>query len=145
VVMVTLTTGIMFLLFSCMHYWMWGILQQWSTCAPTAYEVVWNCWKFEQDWFTGWYHTRHSMHYTHWRSVVLPHLSSIPFWLTHQFFQIVYFFGGGGSPSVYWKFPSFHSKVTKLFNIYIISQVFKYTTDLFNWFVIRFFFCFCIL
>jgi len=41
--MVTLTTGIMFLLFTCMHFWVWGILRKWSACAPTAYEVVRVC------------------------------------------------------------------------------------------------------
>jgi hypothetical protein len=40
VVMVTLITSIMFLLFTCMQLWGWRILQSWSTCAPTAYEVV---------------------------------------------------------------------------------------------------------
>jgi hypothetical protein len=46
--MVSLTTGIMFLLFMCMYFWAWGILQRWSACAPTAYEVVRECLKFEK-------------------------------------------------------------------------------------------------
>jgi hypothetical protein len=48
--MVTLTTGIMFLLFTCMYLWVWGILRQWSACAPTACEEVSNCRKFEKLW-----------------------------------------------------------------------------------------------
>jgi RsiW-degrading membrane proteinase PrsW (M82 family) len=39
VVMVTLITGIMFLLFTCMHF-AWGILRRWSTCAPSACKAV---------------------------------------------------------------------------------------------------------
>jgi hypothetical protein len=50
VVMVTLTTGIAFLLFTCMYFWVWGILWRWSVCAPTAYEVVRDCRKFETQW-----------------------------------------------------------------------------------------------
>jgi hypothetical protein len=46
VVMVSLTTSIMFLLFSWMHCWVWGILRRWSACAPTIYELVCNCQKF---------------------------------------------------------------------------------------------------
>jgi hypothetical protein len=40
--MVTLTTGIMFLLFTCMHYWMWGILQSWSMCVwlPMKWSMI---------------------------------------------------------------------------------------------------------
>jgi hypothetical protein len=34
--MVTLTTGVMFLLFTCVQFWTWGILRRWSTYAPTA-------------------------------------------------------------------------------------------------------------
>jgi hypothetical protein len=41
--MVTLTTGIIFFPFTCMHFWVWGILRMWSGCAPTAYEVVHDC------------------------------------------------------------------------------------------------------
>jgi hypothetical protein len=40
VVMVPFTIDIMFLLFTCMHSWMRGILRRWSACAPTAYELV---------------------------------------------------------------------------------------------------------
>jgi hypothetical protein len=36
VVMVTLTTGLMFLLFTCIHPWVWGILRRWSAFAPTV-------------------------------------------------------------------------------------------------------------
>jgi hypothetical protein len=50
VVMVTLTTG-MFLLFTCMHIWVWRILRRWFVCAPTAYEVVRDCRKFEKHLF----------------------------------------------------------------------------------------------
>jgi hypothetical protein len=39
VVMVTLITG-MFLLFTCTHSWMWGILRRQSACVPTAHEMV---------------------------------------------------------------------------------------------------------
>jgi hypothetical protein len=39
VLMVTLATSIMFLLFSCMHFCVWGILRRQSACAPTAYKV----------------------------------------------------------------------------------------------------------
>jgi xanthine/uracil permease len=49
VVMVTLATGIMFLLFTCMHFWGWEILR-WTACAPTAYEVNRDCRKFEKHW-----------------------------------------------------------------------------------------------
>jgi hypothetical protein len=45
--MVIMTTSIMFLLFICMHFWVWGILQRWPAFAPTTYEVVCNYWKFE--------------------------------------------------------------------------------------------------
>jgi hypothetical protein len=45
--MVTLITDIIFFLFTCMHYWVWGILQRWYTCAPAAYEVVRNCRSFD--------------------------------------------------------------------------------------------------
>jgi hypothetical protein len=31
-----------------MHFWVWGILRRWSACAPTAYEVVRDCWIFEK-------------------------------------------------------------------------------------------------
>jgi hypothetical protein len=49
VVMVTLTTGIMFLIFTCMNFWVgWGILRRWSTCAQTTYEVVCDCRKFQK-------------------------------------------------------------------------------------------------
>jgi hypothetical protein len=38
-----LTTGILFPLFTRMHFWEWEILWRWSACAPTAYEVVRDC------------------------------------------------------------------------------------------------------
>jgi hypothetical protein len=42
-VMVTLATCIMFLLFTWVHFWVWG-----PRGAPTAYEVVRNCRKMEK-------------------------------------------------------------------------------------------------
>jgi hypothetical protein len=48
VVMVTLTTSIMFPLLTCIHFWVWRILRRWSACAPIAYEVIWDCRKFEK-------------------------------------------------------------------------------------------------
>jgi hypothetical protein len=42
-VMATLSIGIMFPLFTCMHFWVWGILWRWSAFALTAYEVVRDC------------------------------------------------------------------------------------------------------
>jgi hypothetical protein len=48
--MVTLIIGMMFLLFTGMHFWVWGILQRWSACAPTAYEVVRFSKEFEKHW-----------------------------------------------------------------------------------------------
>jgi hypothetical protein len=48
VVIVTLSTSIMFLLFICMRFWVWGVLRRWFACAPTAYEVVRDCWTFEK-------------------------------------------------------------------------------------------------
>jgi hypothetical protein len=50
VVAVTLTTDIMFLLFTCMHFWAQGILQRWSECTLTAYEVVRDRRMFEKHW-----------------------------------------------------------------------------------------------
>jgi hypothetical protein len=40
VVMAALTIGIMFLLFSCMDFWVMGMTWRWFACAPTVYEVV---------------------------------------------------------------------------------------------------------
>jgi hypothetical protein len=48
--MVTLATSIMFILLTCMQFWIRGILWWWSARAPTAYEVVHNCRKFEKHW-----------------------------------------------------------------------------------------------
>jgi hypothetical protein len=49
---VSLTTCIIFLLFTCMHFWVWGILWKnlWSMCTPTAYDVVRDSRKFEKHW-----------------------------------------------------------------------------------------------
>jgi hypothetical protein len=48
--MVTLTTGIMFLLLTCIHFCVWGKLRRLSTWAQTACEVG-SCWrKFERYW-----------------------------------------------------------------------------------------------
>jgi hypothetical protein len=38
----------MLLLLACMHFWKWGSLRRWSACAPTDYEVVRYCRKFEE-------------------------------------------------------------------------------------------------
>jgi hypothetical protein len=46
--MVILTIGTMFIHFTCMHFWDWGILR-WSACETTSYEVVRDCQKFEKD------------------------------------------------------------------------------------------------
>jgi hypothetical protein len=51
--MVTLTTGIMLPLFTCMHTWMWGIFRRCPAFAPTAYEVVRDGLKFEKHRVTG--------------------------------------------------------------------------------------------
>jgi hypothetical protein len=48
--MVTLTTCIMFLLFTCTQVWVWGILLSWPACASTACEVVRDSRKFEKRW-----------------------------------------------------------------------------------------------
>jgi hypothetical protein len=48
VVMVTLTTIIMLLLFTCMHFRVWGILWRWFVCACISYEVVCDCWNLEK-------------------------------------------------------------------------------------------------
>jgi hypothetical protein len=45
---VSLTTGIMFFLFTCMHFWAWEILRRWSACAPKAYEAVRDYRKFDK-------------------------------------------------------------------------------------------------
>lgn len=39
---------LLFLLFLCMHFWVWGILLRRSVCAPIAYEAVRNCEKFKK-------------------------------------------------------------------------------------------------
>jgi hypothetical protein len=46
--MVTLTANIMFLQLTSIHLWVCGILRRWSPCAPTVYEVVRDCRKFEE-------------------------------------------------------------------------------------------------
>jgi len=48
--MVTLSTHAIFILFTYMQFWVWGILWMWSVCAPTAYEVVHDCRNFEKQW-----------------------------------------------------------------------------------------------
>jgi hypothetical protein len=54
VVIVTSATGIKFLLFTCVHCWVWGIvLWRWGTCVATTYEVVCDCQKFQKYWVTG--------------------------------------------------------------------------------------------
>jgi hypothetical protein len=50
VVMVAVTTGILFLLLTCTQFWVWGILRIWSTCALTIYDVVRDCQQFEKHW-----------------------------------------------------------------------------------------------
>jgi hypothetical protein len=50
VIVVTLITGIMFVLSACMHFWVWGILRRCSACAATACEVVSDCRIFERHW-----------------------------------------------------------------------------------------------
>jgi hypothetical protein len=47
-IMVTLTTGAVFFPFTCVHLWVWGILRRWSAYAPTAFEMVHDCRKFEK-------------------------------------------------------------------------------------------------
>jgi hypothetical protein len=46
--MATLTAGTVFLVFTFMHFWVREILRRWSACAPTGYEVVRDCRKFEK-------------------------------------------------------------------------------------------------
>jgi hypothetical protein len=59
VVIVTLSTSIMFLILICMYFWVWGVLRRWFACAPTAYEVVRDCRTFEKHCirpvFVGWF------------------------------------------------------------------------------------------
>jgi hypothetical protein len=43
--------GIMLFPFTCMHFWVCRILRRWSTCAPTAYEVLRDYRKFEKHCF----------------------------------------------------------------------------------------------
>jgi hypothetical protein len=51
VVILTLNTSIMFLVFTFMHFWMWGfLLRRWYSCALTTYKVVRDCLKFEKHW-----------------------------------------------------------------------------------------------
>jgi hypothetical protein len=33
--MITLNTGITFLLLTCMHFWVWEIIRRWSACAKS--------------------------------------------------------------------------------------------------------------
>jgi uncharacterized membrane protein YphA (DoxX/SURF4 family) len=55
VIMETVTTAIMFLLFTCMLFWVWTILRRWSVCSSTTHEVVCCCLKFEKHWSTETY------------------------------------------------------------------------------------------
>jgi hypothetical protein len=52
VVMLTSATGIMFLLFTCMHFWVRSVIRRWPACVPTACEVFRDCQKFEKHWST---------------------------------------------------------------------------------------------
>jgi hypothetical protein len=47
--MVTLTTGIMFLLFTCMHFWACGVFRRWYTCVP---DRVWSGPRLPKVWET---------------------------------------------------------------------------------------------
>jgi hypothetical protein len=38
--MVTLATGMMFLLFTFMHIWVWGVLRTWSACEPMKWSAI---------------------------------------------------------------------------------------------------------
>jgi hypothetical protein len=38
--MVTLATGIMFLLFTFMYSWVWGVLRTWSACEPMKWSAI---------------------------------------------------------------------------------------------------------
>jgi hypothetical protein len=38
--MVTVTTGVMCLLLTCMYFWAWGILRRWSSFVPTAFTTA---------------------------------------------------------------------------------------------------------
>jgi hypothetical protein len=48
VVVTTLTTSIMSVLFTCMHFWVWEILRRWTACVLITYEVVCECQKFQK-------------------------------------------------------------------------------------------------
>jgi hypothetical protein len=50
VVVITSTTGIMFLLVTCMHFCVREVLRRWSACTPAACEVVRDCRKFDKHW-----------------------------------------------------------------------------------------------
>jgi hypothetical protein len=52
--MITLTIDTVFLLLTCVHFWVWGVLRRLSACAPTAYEVARDCRNFEKHCFRGW-------------------------------------------------------------------------------------------
>jgi hypothetical protein len=38
----------MFLLFTCVHFWVWGILRRWAACRPIVFEVIHSCWNFDK-------------------------------------------------------------------------------------------------
>jgi hypothetical protein len=58
VVMVT-DHRLMFLIFTCMLFWVWEFLRRWFACAPTACEVVHDFRNFEKHWY-GLYARRRS-------------------------------------------------------------------------------------
>jgi hypothetical protein len=60
-VMVTLATGTAFLLFTCMHLWVWGVLRRWAACALTACEVVRCRRKVEKLWSGCFLDTMHKI------------------------------------------------------------------------------------
>jgi hypothetical protein len=84
--MITLTTGIIFLLFTCMHFWVWGILRRWSVCDASAYEVVRDCRMFENTAVNHLY----KIHF----NIILPHPSQYFKWLLSNNFptKILYSF-----------------------------------------------------
>jgi hypothetical protein len=47
-VMVNFTTGIMLILYICMHFWVWGILRRWSACA----DRLWSGPRLPKGWET---------------------------------------------------------------------------------------------
>lgn len=62
-VVATSSSGIMFLLFPCVHFRVRGILRIWSACALTAYGVVRDCQTFETPWFMKFESSDFTPHY----------------------------------------------------------------------------------